>query len=98
MKNKTAATLRPQISRRLQQAILDSGMTYRQIALEVGTPTDVIASYMKRVPRMPLVETLAVLCPVLGVSADWVVLGEKSTHRTVRAKDQPERGALKYGA
>lgn len=75
MKNEAAATLRPQIIRRLQQAILDSGLTYHQIAEKEGVSTFVISTYMMREPKMPTLETLAVLLPVLGVSADWVVLG-----------------------
>lgn len=76
MNKKTDSPLRAQIIQRLQQAILDSGMTYHQIAEKLGTNTNVIASYMKREPRMPSVETLAALLPVLGISADWVVLGK----------------------
>lgn len=75
MKKKSANPLRGQIIRRLQQAILDSGMTYHQIAQKSGLSTFVISTYMMREPKMPTLETLAVLLPVLGASADWVVLG-----------------------
>lgn len=77
MKNKAGNILRLQIIRRLQQAILDSGMTYHQIAQKSGLSTFVISTYMMREPKIPTLETLAALLPVLGASADWVVLGEK---------------------
>lgn len=35
-----------------------------------------ISTYMMREPKMPTLETLAALLPVLGASADWVVLGK----------------------
>lgn len=77
MNKKKGTPLREQIIRRVQQAILDSGMTYKQIAEKSGLSALVIASYMMRDPRLPSVETLAQLLPVLGVSADEILKGEE---------------------
>lgn len=64
---------REEISRRLREAVLNSGMTYLQIGQQVGTPTNVIASYMGKSRRLPSLETFGALCRALGVSADEVL-------------------------
>lgn len=46
---------------------------YFTIAHRVGVPTNVIASYMGKNPRLPSLETLAVLCRELHASADEVM-------------------------
>ena len=64
---------REEISRRLREAVLNSGMTYLQIGQQVGTPTNVIASYMGKDRRLPSLGIFGALCRALGVSADEVL-------------------------
>jgi len=51
MKKKEDNLLRGPIIRRVQQAVLDSGMTYHEIAREVGVRDNIISGYMGRDDR-----------------------------------------------
>lgn len=73
MNRKTPNPMRGQLMQGVQKMIPDSGLTYFVIAHRIGVATNVIASYMGKNPRLPSVETLAVLCRVLGVSVDEVM-------------------------
>ncbi len=63
---------RKQITYRLWEARLESGKSFRQIAEETGLSLNVLNAYMNK-GVMPGADKLALLCPCLGVSADWVL-------------------------
>lgn len=60
------------IQARLRAAISDSGMTYKEIAQAVGITYQTVSSYMHK-NVFPALDTLAALCRVLDVSADFIL-------------------------
>ena len=61
-----------QITYRLWEARLESGKSFRQIAEETGLSLNLLNAYMNK-GVMPGADKLALLCPCLGVSADWLL-------------------------
>lgn len=68
---------REEIHRRLEKAILESGLTYREIRTKAGLHINAVTGYMSKQKNMPSVESLGKLCKALGVSADWILLGKE---------------------
>ena len=73
---------RDEIHRRLEAAILGSGLTYRQIRTRAGLHINAVSGYMSKEKRMPSVEALGKLCKVLGVSADQILGLEDDNEKT----------------
>ncbi|MCQ2381823.1 MAG: helix-turn-helix domain-containing protein [Clostridia bacterium] len=60
------------IQMRLRKAILQSSLTQREIAQKVGVSAQTVSKYM-RVNVFPALDTLAKLCQVLDISADYIL-------------------------
>ena len=60
------------IHRRLIDAINFSGMTKTEIARKVGITSATISSYIHK-NKMPSVETFALICEAIDVSADEIL-------------------------
>lgn len=79
---------RKQISYRLIDAVKASGFTYRQLAEETEISTNTINAYLNK-GAMPGADKLAMLCTVLGVSADRI-LGTEGMTREDMAKQHEQ--------
>lgn len=60
------------IQARLRQAIKNSGIEQKEIARLVGVSPQTISKYMRK-DIFPALDTLAKLCVVLEVSADYIL-------------------------
>lgn len=60
------------IQTRLRQAIKNSGIEQKEIARLVGVSPQTISKYMRK-DIFPALDTLAKLCVVLEVSADYIL-------------------------
>lgn len=65
-------TNRDAIAKRIDEAILHSGNTARQISQEMGTYATAVSSY-RYGKVMPGAESLALFCHAAHVSADWIL-------------------------
>ncbi len=57
---------------RLRECIKQSNLTQKEIAKEVGVSAQTISKYMKE-NIFPALDTLAKLCKVLDVKADYIL-------------------------
>lgn len=62
----------PAIQIRLRECIKNSGIPQKIIAKEVGVSPQTISKYMKQ-DIFPALDTLAKLCKLLDVSADYIL-------------------------
>ena len=60
------------IQKRLRKAIKESGIPQKEIAALIGVSAQTVSKYMK-VDIFPALDTLAKLCKVLDVSADYIL-------------------------
>ena len=60
------------IKERLIEEIKMSGMTTVEIARQIGISSEMITQY-KTTKKMPSLETFALLCKVLDVSANYIL-------------------------
>ena len=64
------------ISRRLAEAIIQSGMTQTEIAVRIGVRQQQISSYIKG-KTLPALDTLSKLCTVLDLDANEILCVER---------------------
>lgn len=67
------------ISKRLAEAIRQSGMTQQQIATAVGIRQQQISSYLQG-KTLPALDTLSRLCTVLDLDANDILCVERETY------------------
>jgi len=60
------------IKTRLADEIRLSGLSMKEIAEKIGVTPEMVTQY-KTTQKLPSVETLALLCKVLDVSADYIL-------------------------
>ena len=60
------------IQKRLRQAIQQSGLTQKEIAKKIGVSAQTVSKYMK-IDVFPALDTLALLCQTLDISADYIL-------------------------
>lgn len=60
------------IQNRLRTAIKESGMQQKEIARLIGVSAQTVSKYMKA-DIFPALDTLAKLCIILDVSADYIL-------------------------
>ena len=60
------------IQTRLRQAIKENGIPQKEIAKEIGVSAQTVSKYM-RADILPVLDTLAKLCRLLDVSADYIL-------------------------
>lgn len=61
-----------QIQKRLAEAITQSGLTYSEIARQLGIRHQQISCYV-RGQKMPAIDTLANLCKILDLDANEIL-------------------------
>lgn len=64
------------IQTRLRECIKNSGISQKVIAQEIGVSPQTVSKYMKQ-DIFPALDTLAKLCKLLDVSADYILGIEK---------------------
>ncbi len=62
----------PAIQARLRESIKNSGISQKIIATEIGVSPQTVSKYMKQ-DIFPALDTLAKLCKLLDVSADYIL-------------------------
>ena len=62
----------PAIQARLRESIKNSGISQKVIATEIGVSPQTVSKYMKQ-DIFPALDTLAKLCKLLDVSADYLL-------------------------
>lgn len=72
MRNRNDGTRLAEIQRRLREEIKNSGMAQRDIATAIGVSPQTVSRYM-RDDIFPALDTLARLCVLLDVSADYIL-------------------------
>ena len=72
MRNRNDGTRLAEIQRRLREEIKNSGMAQRDIAAAIGVSPQTVSRYM-RDDIFPSLDTLARLCVLLDVSADYIL-------------------------
>ena len=72
MRNRNDGTRLAEIQRRLREEIKNSGMAQRDIAAAIGVSPQTVSRYM-RVDIFPALDTLARLCVLVDVSADYIL-------------------------
>lgn len=60
------------IQKRLRTAIKESGIQQKEIAKQIGVSAQTVSKYMKA-DIFPALDTLAKLCVVIDVSADYIL-------------------------
>lgn len=60
------------IQKRLRTAIKESGIQQKEIAEQIGVSAQTVSKYMKA-DIFPALDTLAKLCVVIDVSADYIL-------------------------
>ncbi|MBR2334064.1 MAG: helix-turn-helix transcriptional regulator [Clostridia bacterium] len=60
------------IQKRLRSAIKESGIQQKEIAKQIGVSAQTVSKYMKA-DIFPALDTLAKLCVVIDVSADYIL-------------------------
>ena len=71
MRTKNNSVRLAEIQQRLREEIKNSGMTQREIAAAMGVSAQTVSRYMTD-DIFPALDTLARLCEVLDVSADYI--------------------------
>ncbi|MFI3168257.1 MAG: helix-turn-helix transcriptional regulator [Bacillota bacterium] len=61
-----------QIQSRIRESIKLSGLTQKEIALQIGVSFQTVSKYMT-CDVFPAIDTLARLCKVLDVSSDYIL-------------------------
>ena len=64
-----------QIQKRIAEAIKQSGMTQTEIAKSVGIGQQTVSHYIKG-DKMPALDTLANLCKLLDLDANYILCQE----------------------
>ena len=64
------------ISKRLAEAIIQSGLTQTEIAIKIGVRQQQISSYIKG-KTLPALDTMSKLCSVLDLDANEVLCVER---------------------
>lgn len=64
-----------QIQNRIVEAIMQSGMTQSEIAKSVGIGQQTVSHYIKG-DKMPALDTLANLCKLLDLDANYILCQE----------------------
>ena len=77
MRTKNNSVKLAEIQQRLREEIKNSGMTQREIAAATGVSAQTVSRYMTD-DIFPALDTLARLCEVLDVSADYILGTEKN--------------------
>ncbi|HIU00752.1 MAG TPA: helix-turn-helix transcriptional regulator [Candidatus Coproplasma excrementavium] len=77
MRTKNNSVRLAEIQQRLREEIKNSGMTQREIAAAMGVSAQTVSRYMTD-DIFPALDTLARLCEVLDVSADYILGTEKN--------------------
>lgn len=77
MRTKNNSVRLAKIQQRLREEIKNSGMTQREIAAATGVSAQTVSRYMTD-DIFPALDTLARLCEVLDVSADYILGTEKN--------------------
>lgn len=77
MRTKNNSVRLAEIQQRLREEIKNSGMTQREIAAATGVSAQTVSRYMTD-DIFPALDTLARLCEVLDVSADYILGTEKN--------------------
>ena len=83
MRTKNNSVRLAEIQKRLREEIKNSGMTQREIAAAMGVSAQTVSRYMTD-DIFPALDTLARLCEVLDVSADYILGTEKNWTLNVR--------------
>ncbi len=60
------------IQKRLREAISQSTLSQKQIAMEIGVSAQTVSKYMRE-DIFPALDTLAKLCKLLDVSSDYIL-------------------------
>ncbi len=61
-----------EIQKRLREVIKEASISQKQIAKEIGVSAQTISKYMRQ-DIFPALDTLAKLCNLLDVSADYIL-------------------------
>ncbi len=61
-----------EIKLRLRNAIKNSGLSQKEIAMRVGVHPSTVSKYV-RMEKYPSIDTLALLCRALAISADRIL-------------------------
>lgn len=61
-----------EIQKRLRDAIKNSGLKQNEIAYKIGVSPQTVSRYMKT-DTFPALDTLARLCNLLDISADYIL-------------------------
>ena len=72
MRAKNERTQLAEIQRRLREEIINSGLTQKEIAQAIGVSPQTFSRYM-RDDIFPALDTLAKLCQLLDISADYIL-------------------------
>lgn len=72
MRAKNERTQLAEIQRRLREEIINSGLTQKEIAQAIGVSPQTVSRYM-RDDIFPALDTLAKLCQLLDISADYIL-------------------------
>lgn len=72
MRAKNERTQLAEIQRRLRKEIINSGLTQKEIAQAIGVSPQTVSRYM-RDDIFPALDTLAKLCQLLDISADYIL-------------------------
>lgn len=64
--------MRKEIVEKLFEEINSSGLTYSEIAKQVGISVVMLSQY-KSLYKLPSLETFAKICNVIGASADYIL-------------------------
>ena len=72
MRAKNERTQLAEIQRRLREEIINSGLTQKEIAQAIGVSPQTVSRYMHD-DIFPALDTLAKLCQLLDISADYIL-------------------------
>lgn len=72
MRAKNERTQLAEIQRRLREEIINSGLTQKEIAQAIGVSPQTVSRYM-RDDIFPALDTLAKLCQLLDIAADYIL-------------------------
>lgn len=72
MRAKNERTQLAEIQRRLREEIINSGLTQKEIAQAIGVSPQTVSRYT-RDDIFPALDTLAKLCQLLDISADYIL-------------------------
>lgn len=72
MRAKNERTQLAEIQRRLREEIINSGLTQKEIAQAISVSPQTVSRYMHD-DIFPALDTLAKLCQLLDISADYIL-------------------------